>query len=71
MKSPTTIFGLIAACGLALSGGANVFDPHETLPDWIWPMCKMITAVGVAGGFYFASDKSKKPEPEEKKPEGG
>lgn len=62
MKSPTTIFGLVAACGLALSAGAGFFDPNETLPNWIWPLCKMITAVGVAGAGYYAQD-WKQPQP--------
>jgi opacity protein-like surface antigen len=64
MKSPTTIFGLIAAIGMALSAGANVIDPNETLPDWIWPTFKLITAAGIAGAGYHAADWKRKEEPD-------
>lgn len=64
MRSPTTIFGLIAACGLALAAGADYFDPHETLPLWIWPLFKMITAIGVGGAGYHAADWKRKDEPD-------
>lgn len=72
MKSLTTLFGMLAVIGLTLSAGANVFDPNETLPNWIWPVFKMMQAVGTGGLAYFAADwkrlNGKNPEPPESKP---
>lgn len=62
--SPTTVCGLVAAVGACMAAGAVYFDPHETLPAWIWPVFKMMQAGGTAAGFYFAADWKRKDEPD-------